>query len=57
MHLMIGYSMGLVWFSLVMVSANMVAFDDSEYRRFGALLTRIAAPLWPGRAGAPPVGA
>jgi hypothetical protein len=30
---MIAYFMGLVWFSLVLISAQAVAFDDSEYRR------------------------
>lgn len=31
-HAMIGYFMGLIWFSAIMVSAELVVFDDREYR-------------------------
>lgn len=56
MHLMIAYFMGLVWFSLVMISANLVAFDDSEYRRLGVLLRRTGAALRPAPVGVPTIG-
>ncbi|MGH9535372.1 MAG: hypothetical protein ACRD2E_10990 [Terriglobales bacterium] len=54
---MIGYFMGIVLFSAVMISANMVAFDDSELRRAGALLHRVRAALGEQARGLPAAGA
>jgi hypothetical protein len=36
LHCMIGYFMGLMWFSAVMISAELIVFDDSEYSRAAA---------------------
>lgn len=38
LHSMIGYFMGLIWFSAAMMSAELIIFDDDDYRRFGARL-------------------
>ncbi|MFY9820569.1 MAG: HTTM domain-containing protein [Thermoanaerobaculia bacterium] len=45
LHSMIGYFMGLVWFSAAMMSAELIIFDDDDYRRFGAWLQSVAARL------------
>lgn len=49
LHAAIGYFMGIAWFSMVMISAQAVAFDDSEYRRAAGLARRL---LGLGRASA-----
>ena len=43
LHTMIGYFMGLVWFSAVMVSAELMIFDDRDYRRFAAVASGLIA--------------
>jgi antimicrobial peptide system SdpB family protein len=40
LHAMIGYFMGLAWFSLVMISAQAVALGDSEYLRAAGVVRR-----------------
>jgi predicted DCC family thiol-disulfide oxidoreductase YuxK len=34
LHASIGYFMGLVWFSAVLIGAELIIFDDIDYRRF-----------------------
>lgn len=46
LHTMIGYFMGLMWFSAVMISAELMIFDDEDYRRFGGWLSASFAALW-----------
>lgn len=43
LHSMIGYFMGLVWFSAVMISAELMIFDDLDFTRLGTWISRIAA--------------
>lgn len=43
LHSMIGYFMGLVWFSAAMISVELIIFDDDDYRRFGARLEATAS--------------
>jgi antimicrobial peptide system SdpB family protein len=45
LHSMIGFFMGLVWFSAVMVSAELMIFDDLDYLRFGGWLAKGKAAL------------
>jgi predicted DCC family thiol-disulfide oxidoreductase YuxK len=43
LHTMIAYFMGLVWFSAVMITAELMIFTDSEYWRFSDGLQRLFA--------------
>lgn len=45
LHSMIGYFMGLVWFSFVMMSAELVIFDDAELIRYTSFVRRLATNL------------
>jgi HTTM domain len=45
LHSMIGYFMGLVWFSAVMISAEIIVFEDDEYRRYGGRLAGLGRRL------------
>jgi predicted DCC family thiol-disulfide oxidoreductase YuxK len=40
LHANIGYFMGLVWFSAVLISAELIIFDDLDYRRFARFCDR-----------------
>jgi hypothetical protein len=46
LHSMIGYFMGLVWFSLVMISAELAIFSNAELVRFGVLVRSVVQQLW-----------
>jgi hypothetical protein len=47
LHSMIGYFMGLVWFSFVMISAELAIFDDSELIRFADFVQSLTRRLQP----------
>ena len=40
LHASIGYFMGLVWFSAVVISAELIIFDDLDYHRFALFCDR-----------------
>jgi hypothetical protein len=46
LHSMIGYFMGLVWFSLVFISAELVVFDDAELVALAAGLRGFVQSCW-----------
>jgi predicted DCC family thiol-disulfide oxidoreductase YuxK len=46
LHTMIGYFMGLVWFSAVMISAELIIFSDSEYFAFAGWVNRLFSNGW-----------
>lgn len=41
LHSMIGYFMGLFWFSAVMISGELIIFDDKDYNAMGSLLSKL----------------
>lgn len=45
LHAMIGYLMGLAWFSFIMIVVQAMAIDDSQYRRMAAAWRRGMAGL------------